>query len=229
MPAKNVVKQYANDTLYHLYNRGVEKRKIFLDEQDYAVMLLYLKQYLLQKDEDTLQKSLADPTINYKEKDTILKLLRLNNFSDEITLYTYCLMSNHFHFLVKQRDALSIDRFMQSLCTRYTQYFNKKYKRIGTLFQGVYKAVMVTSDEQLLHLTRYIHRQSLNLASQGETLQGLQGQPSSYPEYCGKRNTAWVHPETVLPFFSKTHRSLSYEAFVQEEADETIISTVILD
>ena len=219
MPAKNTIKQYLENGYYHLYNRGVEKRLIFLDEQDYSVFLAYLKEYLLPKNENELYKSLSNPNISYKEKDKILKLLRLNNFSDEITLLAYCLMPNHFHFFVKQKSHDSIDKFMQSLCTRYSIYFNKKYKRVGSLYQGVYKAVPVETEEQFLHLSRYIHKQALVL--QGETLRGWRGQPSSYENYIGLRKTDWLHPEEILEYFSNSSTSLSYEAFVKQEDNKS--------
>ena len=158
MPGGNAQKQYVEDNYYHIYNRGVEKRSIFQDSQDYGVFLSYLKEYLLPKDEHGLRDLLSNPNITYKERDKILKLLRLNNFAGEITLIAFCLMPNHFHFLVHQKSANSIDQFINSFGTRYTMYFNKKYKRVGKLYQGTYKAVIVTTDQQLLELTRYIHK-----------------------------------------------------------------------
>ncbi len=227
MPARNSIKQYLDNGYYHIYNRGVEKRTIFLDQQDYAVFLNYLKEYLLPKDEKSLTERFSSPDTSYKEKDKILKLLRLNNFADEITFLAYCLMPNHFHFFVKQKSAQSIDKFMQSLATRYVMYFNRKYKRVGSLSQGVYKAVLLTHDEQFIYLSKYIHKQALAL--QGETLQGWE-QPSSYSEYLGKRKTAWVHPEEVLSYFSETNLKLSYQAFVEEIEDEfTIIHNALLE
>lgn len=214
MPAKNVQKTYVENTYYHLYNRGVEKRTIFLDEQDYGVFLSYLKQYLLPKDEKGLTNLLTNSNISYREKDRILKLLRLNNFSEEMTILAYCLMPNHFHFLIYQKNPNSIDKFMNSLGTRYTMYFNKKYKRVGKLCQGNYKAVMVVTEEQFLHLTRYIHKQALAL--QGVAWERSESQPCSYPEYNGKRKSEWVHPEDVLNYFSKTNPKFSYEAFVKQ-------------
>jgi len=98
MPAKNSTKLYIENSFYHLYNRGVEKRIIFLDQQDYFVFLSYLKQYLLPLDKNKLTEKLTDPDISYKDRDKILKSLRLNNFASEIKLIAYCLMPNHFHF-----------------------------------------------------------------------------------------------------------------------------------
>lgn len=229
MPARNTIKQYQESGFYHLYNRGVEKRLIFIDEQDYAVFLNYLKEYLLPKDEQSLKQGLSNPNIFHKEKDKILKLLRLNNFTDEISLIAYCILPNHFHFLIKQKSAKSIDKFMQSLCTRYAMYFNRKYKRVGSLFQAVYKAVLIASEEQFLHLSRYIHKQALAkqaLASQGET---LQSQPSSYLEYLGIRKTDWVHPEEILVHFSNTNPTLSYKSFVKQEDNLNIIQNIIVE
>ncbi|EKD90217.1 MAG: Transposase, partial [uncultured bacterium] len=147
MPARNRTKQYLEDSYYHIYNRGVEKRAIFLDQQDYNVFLNYLKEYLTPKDERSLINQLSDPNVPWEEKDKTIKLLRLNNFTEEITFLAYCLMPNHFHFFVKQKSIQSIDKFMNSLGTRYTMYFNKKYRRVGSLYQGVYKAVSLDNDE----------------------------------------------------------------------------------
>lgn len=218
MPARNSRKQYYENGYYHLYNRGVEKRKIFQEEQDYSVFLGYLKEYLMPKDELGPSETLADPASSPKEKDKALKLLRMNNFADEITLISYCLMPNHFHFFIKQKSAGSIDKFMNSLGTRYTMYFNKKYKRVGPLYQGVYKGLAVTSEAQFIYLSKYIHKQALAL--QGDALQSYGGQPCSFEDYLGKRKTEWVHPEEVLSYFSKSNPSFSYEVFVNESMDD---------
>jgi len=227
MPAKNRIKTYVEDGYYHIYNRGVEKRKIFLDQQDYGVFLSYLKEYLTPKNEKELQERLSDPNTSYKEKDKILKALRLNNFYGEITLLAYCLMPNHFHFFIKQKSALSIDKFMQSLATRYTMYFNKKHKRVGFLYQDIYKAALVTNESQFIYLSKYIHKQAL--ASQGRTLQGWDEQPNSYLNYIEKRKTDWVYPEEVLAYFSTTNSTLSYQAFIEETEELGPIEDIILE
>ena len=226
MPAKNSVKQYLENGYYHIYNRGVEKRKIFLDGQDYSVFLSYLKEYLSPKNEKELYDKLSNPSLSYKERDKILKLIRLNNFADEITLLAYCLMPNHFHFFIKQKNPNSIDSFMNSLGTRYTMYFNKKYTRVGSLYQGVYKAALIENEKQFLHLSRYIHKQAL--ASQGEALR--EGQPSSYKRYLDMEKTEWVNPSEILSFFSSKHPLLSYRAFVEElEEEPELINSITLD
>lgn len=226
MPSKNSVKYYIENSYYHIYNRGVVKMPIFYDKQDYSVFLHYLKSYLTPKNEAELRDKLANPALSPIEKNKILKELRLNNFYNEFTLLSYCLMPNHFHFLAKQKSAASLDRFMNSFSTRYVMYFNKKYKRVGHLFQDVYKAVLVESEAQLLYLTAYIHRNPLSLALQGDP---LQTQPSSYSEYLGLRKTDWINPKEILSFFSKTNPTLSYESFVKQESDLILIKDLIIE
>lgn len=213
MPAKNSIKEFVSDSFYHLYNRGVEKRIIFNDEQDYTVFLSYLKTYLVPKDIVALQKTLKDPDVSWKIKDRVLKELRLNNFAGDVILVSYCLMPNHFHILVKQHEAESIDRFMNSLCTRYAMYFNRKHKRVGVLFQDHYKAVRITTDEQLLHLSRYIHNNPSKLTLQGAPLQSYMY--SSYQDYLGLKHTSWVASNMALDFFKKNTGSDSYQSFVE--------------
>jgi putative transposase len=217
MAAKNSIKEYAPDGYYHLYNRGVEKRTVFLDAQDYAVFLSYLKTYLTPKNTDDLLATINNPDRSYKERNAARKALQLNNFADTFTLLCYCLMPNHFHFLVKQKEEDTIDRFMNSLGVRYSMYFNRKYRRVGGLFQGVYKAVRVISDEQLLHLSRYIHRNPITLASQDHLLHGYSY--SSYLQYLGHANTEWVHPKEILGFYPKSEKK-GYQKFVEGSTDD---------
>lgn len=232
MPAKNSIKTYSENSYYHIYNRGVEKRNIFQDVQDYAVFASYLKDYLLPKNEKTLRANLSDPTKSSREKDKILKKLRLNNFSDEIILLAYCLMPNHYHFLIKQKNPNSIDKFMNSLGIRYVMYFNKKYDRVGALFQDVYKAVLIETDPQLLYLTSYIHKnptknlQRHSLSTQVDVLCAYTTQPSSYPEYLGQRKTEWIHPEEILAHFSKTNPNLSYQSFTEDSDDLLLVEPI---
>jgi putative transposase len=211
MPTKHSNKIYVEDGYYHIYNRGVEKRNIFLDTRDYAVFIDYLKEYLSPKDEKTLRRYVNDPERTSKERERINRSLSLKNYSSEIKLLAYCLMPNHFHLFLKQSTADAIDRFMSSLSTRYTTYFNRNHKRVGALYQGVYKAVLITNEAQYLHITRYIHKQALIKSGEDDL-----DFPSSYPEYLGVRHTDWLHPEEILSLFSETNPSLSYKVFVSE-------------
>lgn len=205
---------YVQQTYYHIYNRGVEKREIFLDEQDFAVWKSYISTYLLPKDTNELSLIISSETATTKEKDKALKLLRMNNFSNTITLHAYCFMPNHFHLLVHQKEQENIDQFMNSLGTRYAMYFNKKYRRVGPLFQGVYKAVRVTRDEQLLYLTKYIHRNPSH-----DSARNLRSYPySSYRSYLGVVQEKWVDTITI-PSVAGMNKS-RYQAFIEEQKED---------
>lgn len=193
-----------------------------MDKQDYSVFYSYLKEYLSPKDEEALYKKLADPNTSMQERDKIHKALRMNNFYGEITLLAYCLMPNHFHFFIKQKNSGSMDKFINSLGTRYTMYFNKKYNRVGSLYQGVYKAVQITGEAQFVYLSKYIHKQALSRL-QGEA---LEAQPSSFGEYLEQRKTEWIFPEEVLSYFSKSNSNLSYRSFVIENPTEDETTTL---
>lgn len=221
MPSKNRVKSYVANSYYHLYNRGVEKRDIFLDEQDYNVFLSYLRTYLLPKDEIYLQQVITSPESSITDRSEASRLLRLNNFSDNLRLISFCLMPNHFHLLIHQTEETVIDRFMKSLWTRYVMYFNRRHKRIGPLFQDLYKAVLLNSDEQFLWLTRYIHRNPLPLLI-GTDLRNYKY--SSYQHFLGIKKEEWIHSEDILIFFSQGNFGVnSYLDFVEQKTDEASV------
>ena len=233
MPSKNVIKQYAENGYYHIYNRGVEKRDVFVDDQDKGVFLSYLRDYLSPKEIDKLTVVLTNPAALPQEKEGAAKIMRLNNFTNEIDLLAYCLMPNHFHLLIKQNIPRAIEIFMRSLCSRYVQYFNRKYERIGGLFQGPYRAVLVKSEEQLLWLTRYIHRNPIVKSLKGESFKGLSLKvssiPSSYKNYLDLISQSWVKPAEILSYFSKGSGFKSYKTFVEDENSDVVSSGYITD
>ena len=146
MPSRNSLKEYVEGGIYHIYNRGIDKRDVFTDSGDYKYFLHLLKVYL-QDPKKTKRTVLLDDKHLYIRR----------NFFGKIDLLCYCLMPNHFHFIIRQREASDITEFMKCLMTSYSMYFNIKHKRTGTLFQGRYKAVLVKDDNYILHLSRYIH------------------------------------------------------------------------
>lgn len=145
-------KPFAVDEYYHLYSRGVEKRSIFLEENDYKhfVSLLFLC---------NSNKSFVFRSIPKKD---------VENFSFDCgevvtAIGAYCLMPNHFHILIRETMENGISKFMNKLLTSYSMYFNKKYKRTGTLFEGVFQASYVDKDEYLKYLFSYIHLNPIKL------------------------------------------------------------------
>lgn len=226
MPSRNLIKISIEDGYYHIYNRGVEKRIIFKDEQDHKVFLGYLKEYLSPppKTEELLKSFTLQGT-------TFQGVPHINkNYFRRINLLAYCLMPNHFHLLIKQIKKDSMEGFMRSLATRYSMYFNKKYDRVGSLFQGIYKASMIDSDNYLLHLSRYIHLNPF------EYTKDLVSAYSSYGEYLGLRKTSWVKTGEILSFFGKANPNLfksvsTYKDFVEkyEPKISTIPESILLD
>lgn len=216
MASKNVLKSYIENGYYHVYNRGVEKRMIFQDDQDYKVFLNYLKTYL---DPPTIDIEPKFVTIN--SNSFYSQPRPLNNFSKEIELLAYCLMPNHFHLLIKQNSQRSIEKFTKSLLSKYSTYFNKRNERVGGLFQGPYKAVLIEDESYLLHLSRYIH---LN-PSLHTNISPINHPYSSYSDYLGLIHTKWVKPDLILSFFKNAQKYdfkdvSSYQGFVEDYLKE---------
>jgi len=140
--------KFVTGRIYHVYNRGVAKQIIFHDTQDYLHYLSTLNFYL-EKHPKTKFSATS-------------KIKRLNIFSNEpknplVEILAYCLMPNHFHLLLKQVSDEGITTFIRRSSNSYTRAYNTRYDRIGTIYQGRFSAVSVKNDEQLLHLSRYIH------------------------------------------------------------------------
>jgi len=221
MPAKNTLKQYVLGGFYHIYNRGVEKRNIFLDDQDYRVFLNYFKIYLSPK-EEILKEIKADENLSDEIKaKKILEIVNLNNFHNKIYVFCFTLMENHFHIELRQKGSRDIELFMRSLSSKYGRYFNKKYERVGPLFQSRYKGILIEKEEYFLHLSRYIHINSREILSKGRDLASYPW--SSYPAYLGKINFSWLNKDYLLSYFksAKGFGFSSYQGFVEGYKEKT--------
>ncbi|MBI2327514.1 transposase [Candidatus Curtissbacteria bacterium] len=221
MPSRNIVKTYVENGYYHIYNRGIEKREIFLDEQDCRVFLHYLKVYLSPIEELIEQNNLG---MRYQRFIAV-------NLSSELDLLAFTLMPNHIHLLVKQTTRQAIIKFMRRLSTAYVMYFNKKYARVGSLFQNAPKAILINKDEYLLHLSRYIH---LNATKSRSAINFYNY--SSYPYYLGNKNASWLKPKSILDYFKSAKRKsandiFSYQSFVEDSrnASREILGELILE
>ncbi len=170
MPGKNVVRNYSTDAYYHIYNRGVEKRDIFIDKNDYAVFLSFIKRYL-------------DTTPEKDSRGNIYK-----NLSDSVELIAFCLMPNHFHLLLYQIEIDAITELMRAICSSYSMYFNQKYDREGTLFQGKYRAVSITNDDYLQYISRYIHRNPVGYLNYAW---------SSLRYWTGDKSASWINSDRL--------------------------------
>lgn len=191
MPSRNVIKEFAADEYYHVYNRGVEKRDIFIDDQDYTVFLGLLKKYL-----SPIAKVRSPNSNRHK----------FESLSSQLDLITYCLMPNHFHLLFYQYNEEAITKLMRRVVTGYVMYFNNRYKRVGTLFQGRYKAAHINADAYLHHISRYIHMNPKEYKTDPN---------SSLPYYLGhKKIPTWLKPNAILELFDNDPKQ--YEKFLNE-------------
>lgn len=201
MPSRNAIKKFEPETMYHVYNRGVDKRIIFTDDRDYAVFLSFLK-YALLSDEELAHHEVVDGGL-ISQADRFN--LRRQGLHGAVELVSFCLMPNHYHLLLYQTEIDGITRLMRSIGTGYVAYFNKRHKRVGSLYQGRYKAGPITSQGYWDHISRYIH---LNPVDLGEdyTLYKY----SSYRNFIGKAEAEWLKPGLVMDSFGSANEYVKF-------------------
>ena len=212
---KNVKRRpkFVSGEIYHIYNRGVEKRKIFLPDSD---RLRFIHSMFVFNDKSPVLPSNIRLSTRKPSNSECLEVEPLNIKKPRkplVDILAFCLMPNHFHMLIRQRADNGIIKFMQKLGTGYTMYFNKKYKRVGSLFQGRFKATLIKEDSQFIHIPYYIHLNPIKLAEPRwqeerklkkpkETLKFLNSYRwSSYLDYIGENNFSSVISKDFLSDF----------------------------
>ena len=145
--------------IYHILNRGVEKRNIFNGDSD---KWRFLQGLYLFNDENSSSHILYNIERENKGRINFVLLRNFinNNSTDRnplVRIMAICLMPNHYHLLVEELQEGGISCFMQKLGTGYVCFFNKKYNRVGPLFQGRFKAIEITNDSQLQYILAYIN------------------------------------------------------------------------
>lgn len=201
----------ATDEVYHLINRGVAKQPIFSRIWDYKRASDLINYYRFEKPKICYSHfrrlRQVDKEVFWKNLKKICEPL--------VEIIAYCLMPNHFHLLIRQLKEKGISTFMGNFQNAYVRFFNRRYKRIGPLFQSVFKAVRMEDDEQLLHVTRYVH---LNPSS--SYLVGIKDlekyQWSSLSDYLEVHDNSFVNPKLVLDQFKDRD---SYRKYVFDQAD----------
>lgn len=189
--------KFANNEIYHIYNRGTDKREIFLRKEDYYQFIHDLFEF-----NDIKPAPHLNVIIN-KSGEVRLLLFGARGKREPrellVEILAFILMPNHYHLLLRQRKENGITEFMRKLGTGYTNYFNHKYKRSGVLFQGKFKAVLVSHDPHFIYLPYYIHLNCLDLIEPNwrdgeiknikkaiEFLESFRW--SSHLDYIGKKN-----------------------------------------
>jgi putative transposase len=147
--------EFVNGERYHIYNRGTDKRDVFMDVYDYQRFLLGMREFNTGKMGVTIREMIRIE----ESKDEGSCRDRISADSDDgqlVRVIAYCLNPNHYHFILEQVSDDGISKFMQKIGIAYTMYFNEKYHRSGSLFQGRFKAVHIDSNEYLLYLSVYV-------------------------------------------------------------------------
>jgi len=168
MPKRNIIKQYAPNSYYHIYSRCISN---IFDENTKAMFL-------------NIIKTLLSPKITEYELGR-----RYPNFHSEIELLAFAIIPNHFHLLIYQKNTNDISKFMQALLTRFTINYNRIHKHRGTIFESTYLAKLIDNDAHLRHISRYIHLNPANWQS---------GHDSSLHYYSGQKHASWINPQKIL-------------------------------
>jgi putative transposase len=203
--------------IYHVFTKSIAKFTVFLDHKDYARMIELLKYY---KNKPILKFS------DYKKlKETKVYYDPVKSETPFVEIIAYCLMPTHIHLVLQEISPSGISEYMRIVLDSYTRYFNKRIGRKGPLWEGRVKKVLVESNEQLLHLTRYVH---LNPVSAGIVEKPEDWVYSSYREYIGMEKEKVCNKEKFFDFSKK-----EYKKFVEDRIDYQrnleIIKHIILE
>ncbi len=204
MPIRKI-KPYTNG-IFHIFNKSINHELLFPQSKDYQRFLNGVRYYQQTNQPVKLSRYLYFCKKNRQPMKLDGELL--------VTIYAYCLMPTHFHFLLKQEKLGGINEFMHKLQSSYTQYLNSVYNRSGHLFQGRYGLVEINSDEALIHVSRYIH---LNPSTAGII------EPNHLKEYRYSSYYEIVHPHIRSKIADTTiiikNDVESYKQFVLDNAD----------
>ena len=218
--------------IYHLYNRGVEKRNIFVDNADRQRFVNGLYFY-----------NDANPVVNTSRLCEVL--LRTVGKKEErqklIEILAFVLMPNHYHLLVKTLVENGLTDFTRKMGTGYTNYFNIKYERVGALFQGKFKSVLIERDEQLFYIPYYIHLNPIELIDHKwkekeirdfkKTFDYLKNYRwSSFPDYIGNDNFARIINKKILSEYLGNGKNYKKETLMWlRELDRSEFNNLNLD
>jgi len=202
-------KMFSLGSIYHIYNRGDNKEPIYLSKEDYKAFISRLSLIL----------GLVDLDSYNKEHGVSLKI---KPFPKEyFTVLAYCLMPNHYHLAIRQNTNVPIGLLITKLCTSYCKYFNKKYKKIGNLFQDTFKAKLVEVDEYLINLSAYIHANPAD---------PFKYQFSSLEEYMNEPNQKICDTKIVLDSFKSSGDYLALvRQYNEEKKNREKIKSIVFD
>lgn len=191
------------DEYYHIFNRGVDKRTIFQDNDDFERFLLSLTAFNSVDPIGSIYEH------SFQKKPQLGNLVSKSNKRKGllVELVSYYLNKNHFHLILRQCAEKGIEKFMHRLGLGFTKYFNEKYKRSGVLFQGPFKSVHIESNEQLIYSSAYVNLNNIVHGHKGNNFR------SSWQEYLGRTQENICHKNIILDQFKniKEYRKLVEE------------------
>src|SRR3989344_6947641 len=202
---------------YHIYNRGVDKRDIFLDVDD-------LNRFLKSMREFNVINPIGSIYENRDRKRTHERQAFMTREKPLVNFIVYGINRNHFHFILEQVAERGIEKFMHRLGTGHSKYFNTRHKRSGALFQGKFKAKLIDSNEYLLHLSAYIN---LNDKVHSRGRQASTMSRTSWDEYINPNFVdSFCKKEIILGQFKNRKE---YKKFAEESLESIIERKVLLD
>ena len=215
---------FANGEFYHILNRGVDKREIFSDNLD-------SKRFF----QGMIEFNVIQPIGSIYENSFLRNKNKKTDTQKLVNLICYCINPNHYHFLLEQANDFGLEKFMHRLGVGYTKYFNNKYKRTGSLFQGNFKAVHVDSNEYLLHLSAYINlNHKVHHIELGNLVSKLGVPKTSLGEYMGENSENFCKKEIILNQFktSKEYEKFAYsslEDIVKRRTEDSVLDTLFTE
>ncbi len=198
--------------IYHVLNKSIAGYNIFTSEKEFTYLTQLLRFFSINGDLPRFYQFIAEAESKGKSVEQLLEE-KENHNGTSVDIIAYCIMPTHFHFILRQLKDNSISDLMGSVSGSYALSFNKNHNRKGRLWEDKFKNVPVISDEQLLHLTRYLH---LNSVTAGLVKKPEEWKYSSYAEY--------ISPETVEYPFCKFNdliniSSSDYREFVEDQKE----------
>ena len=193
---------FAVGEIYHVFNRSVAREPIFTTNRHYQRVVETMNYYRFSKPKLRFSHYYRLPL---KLKDEKMKKLE-ESHSRLVDILAFCIMPNHFHLLLRQIVKNGIPIYMRNIQNSYAKYFNIKSKRSGAVFQAMFKGVRIETDNQLLHVNRYIHLNPFT-SYVVTSLEKLEDYPwSSYGAYMGKQNYSFVNTHDIQSFFGRQEK-----------------------
>ncbi len=209
---------FSEGEYYHIYNRGTDKRIIFLEPGDYRRFLALL--YVCNS------TRAVDMTAHFHEGKSFLEFFSTERDDTLVEIGLYCLMPNHFHILVREKVQGGLSKFMSKLATAYSMYFNKKIARTGVLFEGAFKGKHADNDKYLKYLFAYIHLNPVKIIDPEWKENGIADREaakkylteysySSYLDYMGaERVEGKILNKSAFPEYFTDHKD--FEQYIDE-------------